>query len=42
MTFDAYNDPYVLDFYRKNGFDFYHEQDKEEETRIMFFDLKTL
>ncbi len=41
MTVDAYNDPHVLGFYQKNGFDFYREQDVAEDTRIMFFDLKT-
>ena len=41
LTVDAYNDPHVLGFYRKNGFDFYHEKDANRQTRIMFFDLMT-
>lgn len=41
MTVDAYNDDRVLNFYLRNGFDFYHERDANEDTRIMFFDLKT-
>ncbi len=27
-------------FYEKNGFQFFTDQDKEDETRLMFFDLK--
>jgi len=41
MTVDAYNDQRVLSFYQKNGFDFYYDEDVSEDTRIMFFDLKT-
>jgi len=39
LTVDAYNDPRVLGFYHKNGFDFYHDKDAKRRTRIMFFDL---
>lgn len=38
ITVDALNN--AIDFYRKNGFLFFTEQDKDEETRLMFFDLK--
>ncbi len=41
ITVDAYNEEPVLRFYRKNGFDYYHERDVSKRTRIMFFDLKT-
>ena len=38
ITVDALNN--AVDFYKKNGFLFFTEQDKDEETRLMFFDLK--
>lgn len=38
ITLDAYAD--AVSFYQKNGFDFFTEKDKNEETRLMFFDLK--
>jgi len=41
LTVDAYNEPPVLRFYQKNGFDFYHDKDAKRRTRIMFFDLMT-
>jgi GNAT superfamily N-acetyltransferase len=41
LTVDAYNDDPTLNFYKKNAFDFYQDEDAEEDTRIMFFDLKT-
>ncbi len=41
MTVDAYNDPRVLRFYQKNGFQFLTEKDKEKHTRSMWFDLLT-
>lgn len=39
LTLDAYNDKKVLDFYLKNGFVFLHDEDKNDKTRIMYFDL---
>lgn len=40
ITVDAYNKPGTINFYQsKNGFDFLCDQDKKEETRIMWFDL---
>ena len=38
ITVDALNN--AVNFYKKNGFLFFTEQDKDEETRLMFFDLK--
>ena len=38
ITVDALNN--AVDFYKKNGFLFFTEQDEDEETRLMFFDLK--
>ena len=38
ITVDALNK--AVNFYKKNGFLFFTEQDKDEETRLMFFDLK--
>ncbi|MDR2964054.1 MAG: GNAT family N-acetyltransferase [Bacteroidales bacterium] len=40
ITVDAYAE--VTDFYEKNGFKFMTETDKDEETRAMYFDLKTI
>lgn len=40
ITVDAYNEERVTGFYHKNGFQFLSDQDKEKETRIMFYDLK--
>ena len=40
ITVDTYNEERVTGFYRKNGFQFLSDQDKEKETRIMFYDLK--
>lgn len=42
ITVDAYNDPRVIRFYEKNGFNFLSEKDRNKDTRIMFFDLKRL
>jgi hypothetical protein len=39
ITVDAYNDPGTLKFYENNGFDFLVDSDKENETRIMYYDL---
>lgn len=38
VTVDALNT--AVDFYIKNGFQFFTEQDKDDATRLMFFDLK--
>lgn len=38
ITLDAYAD--AVGFYQKNGFDFFTEKDKDDKTRLMFFDLK--
>lgn len=42
LTVDAYNNPHVLNFYRKNDFDFLTSLDASHKTRTMFFDLKSL
>ncbi|MEW5913102.1 MAG: GNAT family N-acetyltransferase [Thermodesulfobacteriota bacterium] len=39
ITVDAYNEVKVIAFYQKNGFDFLWDKDKNDKTRIMFFDL---
>ncbi|MBF0553797.1 MAG: GNAT family N-acetyltransferase [Nitrospirae bacterium] len=39
ITVDAYNKPEVLKFYGKNGFIFISEHDKDEETRLPYYDL---
>jgi GNAT superfamily N-acetyltransferase len=41
LIVDAYSKPKVLNFYLKNGFKFLTSVDEKEETRIMYFDLKT-
>lgn len=38
VTVDALNT--AVTFYEKNGFQFFTEQDKDDDTRLMFFDLK--
>ncbi len=38
ITLDAYAD--VVDFYLKNGFNFFTDKDKNDKTRLMYFDLK--
>lgn len=38
LTVDALTS--AVSFYEKNGFRFFTESDKNEETRLMFFDLK--
>ncbi|MEW5949856.1 MAG: GNAT family N-acetyltransferase [Thermodesulfobacteriota bacterium] len=40
LTVDAYNNTRVLAFYKRNEFDFLHDKDAEDRTRIMFYDLK--
>lgn len=39
ITADAYKDS--LEFYKKNGFEFLTEKDKNDKTRLMYFDLFT-
>ena len=39
LTVDAYNNDRTLRFYRKNGFSFLKEGDKEKRHRAMYFDL---
>ncbi|MGM9844514.1 MAG: hypothetical protein ACI30S_09865 [Muribaculaceae bacterium] len=38
LTVDALGS--AIDFYKKNGFDFFTDKDSEEDTRLMFYDLK--
>jgi GNAT superfamily N-acetyltransferase len=38
ITVDAYQD--AFDFYLKNGFQFLSDDDREEQTRQMYFDMK--
>lgn len=40
ITLDAYNNGRTFSFYKKNGFSFLTDSDKEEKTRLMYFDLK--
>jgi hypothetical protein len=40
LMVDAYRD--ALPFYEKNKFKFLTEQDKNEDTRTMYFDLKAI
>lgn len=40
ITVDAYKDPKVIRFYKRNDFQFLHDADVGNKTRIMFFDLK--
>jgi GNAT superfamily N-acetyltransferase len=40
LTVEAYNKEGIIEFYKKNGFSFIWDNDEENETRIMFFDLK--
>lgn len=42
ITVDAYNNPNVIKFYKKNDFKFLSDQDKTHKTRLMYFDLKRL
>lgn len=41
ITVDAYNCEEVISFYKKSGFDFLTSEDKNDETRLMYFDLLT-
>lgn len=38
ITVDAYAE--AVEFYKKNGFDFFTKKDVNEKTRLMFYDLK--
>lgn len=40
LTVDAYNEENVTSFYSKNDFQFLSEDDRDDDTRIMFCDLK--
>ena len=42
ITVDAYNKSDVINFYKKNDFQFITERDKNKKQRTMFFDLKRL
>ncbi len=39
ITIDAYNETRVIKFYESNGFKFLTNQDVDEKTRLMYFDL---
>ncbi|WP_052567220.1 GNAT family N-acetyltransferase [Candidatus Magnetobacterium casense] len=39
LTVDAYNKPDVLNFYIQNRFAFFSENDKNDATRLLFYDL---
>ena len=39
ITLDAINDPKIIEFYKRNGFDFLTERDVTDDSRMMFFDL---
>ncbi|MGR3176808.1 MAG: GNAT family N-acetyltransferase [Candidatus Anammoxibacter sp.] len=41
ITVDAYNSEEVITFYMKNGFKFLTPTDKDNKTRLMYFDLMT-
>jgi GNAT superfamily N-acetyltransferase len=40
ITVDSYNNKITISFYQKNGFQFLWDKDKDQNTRIMYFDLK--
>jgi len=42
VTLDAYNNPEVIAFYQKNGFQFLTTKDTRDETRLMYYDLCNL
>jgi GNAT superfamily N-acetyltransferase len=42
IILDALNDPVALAFYEKNGFAYLNRNDSTDETRLMYFDLRTL
>jgi len=39
IVVDAYNNPRTINFYEKNGFKFLVDGNKNDSTRIMYFDL---
>ena len=39
LTVDAYNEEPQIKFYLKNGFQFLWDEDRDDKTRIMYFDL---
>ena len=42
ITVDAYNTERVLNFYKRNEFQFFSDKDKRRNQRAMFYDLKRL
>ena len=40
LTVEAYNKKRVTNFYKRNDFQFLHDNDKNDKTRIIFYDLK--
>jgi GNAT superfamily N-acetyltransferase len=40
ITVDAYNNARTITFYIKNGFEFLSKNDENDDTRLMYFDLK--
>lgn len=40
ITVDSYNNPITINFYKKNDFQFLWDKDRDNNTRIMYFDLK--
>ncbi len=41
ITVDAYNNDKTINFYKKNGFDFFPVKEEKEKTTLMYFDLMT-
>ncbi|MCU0467915.1 MAG: GNAT family N-acetyltransferase [Arcicella sp.] len=42
LTVDAYNNERSIKYYERNGFDFLTDEDSEQETRAMYYDLAKL
>lgn len=42
ITVDAYNNRRTLDYYERNGFFYFSEEDKNDDTRQMYFKLLDL
>ena len=42
LILDAYNQEKQIKYYQKNGYQFFLESDKRDETRLMLYDLKQL
>lgn len=42
LVVDAYNNDKTINFYLKNGFSFSIENDPQDKTKLMFFDLRTV